>query len=129
MTTSAFPSTNWVKLPPGRLMDGNNFRFARHPLLNECYGLISTSIVPSRAHICPVCGLRKLDGTPLQRSQLVAGFVFPIKYADFRPASTHWAYGHRQHLVIRRKLDLLSVRELAIDLVGHFQGERVHSAY
>ena len=45
--------------------------------------------------------------------------LFPIKHADFRPGLTHGLYGHCQYVVIRRNLDLLTARELAIDLVGY----------
>src|ERR1017187_2983633 len=39
----AFPGTKLVKLPLGRLMDQNDFRFARHPLLNECNRLVTST--------------------------------------------------------------------------------------
>ena len=42
MDTRAFPSTNWVKIPPRPTLGPNNFRFARHPFLNECDRLIAT---------------------------------------------------------------------------------------
>jgi hypothetical protein len=51
-------------------------------------------------------------------ARLLVDSLFPIKHADFRPGLTHWLYGHCQNVVIRRNLDLLSARELAIDLVG-----------
>ena len=45
INTSAFSGTNRVKLSPGRLMDWNNFRFARRSLLNERNRLLSPSIL------------------------------------------------------------------------------------
>lgn len=41
----AFVSTSRVKLPPGRVMDRNNSRIARHSFLNECKRLLSPSIL------------------------------------------------------------------------------------
>src|SRR6266403_1649809 len=52
----AFPSTNRVRLPSRPTLGPNNFRFARHPFLNECNRLITTvtSCKQKAARIKPI---------------------------------------------------------------------------
>jgi hypothetical protein len=57
MTTSAFSSTNPLKLPARPTSGPNNFRFAQHPFLNECNRLISsTKISPTKTSFVAILG-------------------------------------------------------------------------
>ena len=47
--------------------------------------------------------------------------LFPFEHQDVRRALIRGVHSLRQSLEIGRKLDLLSVRDLALDFVGDFQ--------
>src|SRR6266851_10125190 len=55
-------------------------------------------------------------------------WLFPFEHQDVRRALIRGVHRLRQSLEIGRKLDLLSVRDLALDLVGDFQSALVQPA-
>src|SRR5258708_21052081 len=55
--------------------------------------------------------------------------LLPFEHADVRLTFSHDEPGHSQALEIGRKLDVLRVQHLAIDLVSHFENMLVHPAY
>ena len=53
----------------------------------------------------------------IQPSRRHPALLLPFKHEDVRLTSAHYLHGHRQGLEIGRKLDLLGVHDLTVDLV------------
>lgn len=56
------------------------------------------------------------------------GSLLPLKHEDVRLMLADRVHGPSQRLAVRGKFDLLGLRDLVLNLVGHFQSALVHPA-